>query len=881
MKTTLTSFLFLLLFIEICYSSDNSHRSREVIAYKLNEEIILDGKLNEKIYQNNPITNFFQHEPDEGKEATEKTEVWVSYNEHYFFVSAKLFDSRPDSITKILGRRDQFLSSDYFGFAIDTYFDRRNAYFFIVNPVGSIIDGQFFNDSWEDETWDGVWDYAVSFFDSGWAVEIKIPFSQLRFKDSEELLWGINFYRRINRKNEEDFFVYVPKNQNGFVSHFAVLIGLKNIKQKQRIEFLPYIVSKAQYLIHDPKDPFYKQNMYKGNLGGDFKIGVGSNITIDGTFNPDFGQVEVDPAVINLTAFETYFVEKRPFFIEGSQILRFGIGGTNNNFNINWSNPQIFYSRRIGRPPRMNVNHSGYVNYPSETRILGAAKLSGKIRNDWSINFLNAFTERTYATIDSAGIRFKEEIEPFTYYGVLRSQKEFSEGKSAIGIIGTGVIRDNSDARIKYRLVNNAFTFGVDGYTYLDENDEYILTGYLVSSHLKGSRESISLIQKAPQRYLQRPDLKNYSYDSTMTNMSGYGGRVVINKQKGNFIFNYALGFIDPYFEINDLGFLSRADVVNSHLVFGYRWFNPDGLTRNKRIMLALFGNSDFDGNLTFKGIATFGGFQLMNFYLVEFDFGYAPDAYDKYLTRGGPLTKRPSAYWYSLFLGSDRSKNIVFDIAIHKENTFIGSKRINSFVSIEWKPWSQFSFSFSPNFEYSIDKTQWIRELIDSSVTRTYGRRYIFARINQQTISADLRLNYAFTPKLTLQLYLQPFISVGRYDEFKELCEPKTYNFSIYGKDIGTIKKSDDIYLIDPDAEGPENEFAIMNPDFNFKSFKTNLVLRWEFAPGSAFYFVWSHNRINHTNPGSLSISRDLKALWNSDADNIFSAKLTYWLDL
>lgn len=306
--------VIVLLQSQCVFASDKSNDSKTVKAFRVNETIVIDGILKEKVYNSPSVSDFTQRDPDEGKPATEKTEVWVFYDEHNFYVSAKLYDSRPDSISKLLGRRDQFLSSDYFGVAIDTYFDKRNAFFFLVNPSGSIVDGQFFNDGWDDETWDGVWEYGTSIFDSGWCVEIKIPFSQLRFKKADEQIWGINFFRIINRKKEEVHFVYVPKKESGFVSHFATLTGITGIKQKQRIEFLPYVVGKAQYLIHDPADPFYKSNQYLKNFGTDFKIGIGSNLTIDGTINPDFGQVEVDPAVINLTAFETFYREKRPFF---------------------------------------------------------------------------------------------------------------------------------------------------------------------------------------------------------------------------------------------------------------------------------------------------------------------------------------------------------------------------------------------------------------------------------------------------------------------------------------------------------------------------------------------------------------------------------------
>lgn len=863
------------------YSLEKPGNSKKVVAQKINEPIVLDGKLNEKFYSLPSYSDFTQRDPDEGKQATEKTEVWVFYDEHNFYVSAKLYDSRPDSITRIIGRRDEFLASDYFGFAIDTYLDRRNAFFFLVNPMGSIIDGQFFNDGWDDQTWDGVWDYGVSINEDGWSLEIKIPFSQLRFKNSEELVWGINFYRRINRKQEEDHFVLVSKKESGFVSHFATLFGLNGIKQKQRIEVLPYLVGKSQFLVHDPQDPFYKSNQYSSSFGSDFKIGIGSNLTIDGTINPDFGQVEVDPAVVNLTAFETYFMEKRPFFIEGSQILRFGIGGSNNLFGFNWRNPELFYSRRIGRAPRINVTHEGYVNYPTETRILGAAKLTGKLNNDLSINFLNAFTERTYAVVDSQGHRFNEEVEPFAYYGVFRTQKEFNSGRQSIGFISTATIRDNRNQNIDSKLVRNAFTYGVDGWTYLDENDTYVLNGYLVGSYLKGSRESIIRVQKAPQRYLQRPDARRFIIDSAKTTLNGIAGRITINKQKGNFYLNTAMGFISPDFEINDLGFLSRADVINSHLVLGYRWFDPDTYTRRKSLHFALFGSSDFERNMTNKGIMLFGGALFTNFYSFNFDFGFSPEVYQKELTRGGPLTKRPEAYWYSINFESDESKDFIFEISTHREKAKDGSYAQNFNLSLEYKPSPQLKISIEPSIEFTDNKSQWITNHSDSLAIRTYGYRYVFGKLNQKTISASMRLNYTFSPKLTLQIYAQPLISAGKYYEIKELNSPGSYSFNIYGKDAGSIRKFGDEFIIDPDGNGPAEEFSIGNPDFNYKSLRLNAIFRWEFLPGSAMYFVWSHGKENFENPGELSFVRDFKNLIDSKSNNLFMLKLSYWLDI
>ncbi|HEX2962256.1 MAG TPA: DUF5916 domain-containing protein, partial [Ignavibacteriales bacterium] len=322
---------------------------KQVRAFKSAREIVIDGYLNEQIWQNQAIQDFTQKNPKEGEKASEVTHAWIAYDESYLYIAAKLYDSHPDSIVGRLARRDNQIDSDWFGVGLDPYLDKRTGYFFLINPSETVVDGVFYNDSWQDNSWDGVWYYAARRDDQGWNVEMKIPFSQLRYKYSEQMTWGINLYRNIQRKNEEDYFQMVSKKESGFVSHFPELIGLSGVEKKQRLEILPYVVSRAQYLVHDAQDPFYKQNQYKISLGGDMKVGLGSNLTLDATFNPDFGQVEVDPAVVNLSAFETFYDEKRPFFIEGSNIFSFGSGGSNNNWGFNWGNPNLFYSRRIGR----------------------------------------------------------------------------------------------------------------------------------------------------------------------------------------------------------------------------------------------------------------------------------------------------------------------------------------------------------------------------------------------------------------------------------------------------------------------------------------------------------------------------------------------------
>ncbi|MEE9450309.1 MAG: DUF5916 domain-containing protein, partial [Ignavibacteriaceae bacterium] len=589
--------LFFILLTNFILASPSKDPTKTVRSYKLNESIILDGKLTESVYQNPPIKDFTQKDPDEGKPATEESNMWISHDESNIYFSGQFFDSQPDSIDLSLMRRDDMTESDWIWIFLDPYNDDRTGFYFAINPGGSICDGTLYNDGWMDDSWDGIWENKTSVDENGWYVEVKIPFTQLRFKEAEEMVWGVNVNRDIKRKHEMSFYVMVPSTESGFVSHFADLTGLDGIKPKQRFEFLPYIVQKAQYLTHEDDDPFYIGNRYQTSFGGDLKLSLGSNLNVDATINPDFGQVEVDPAVINLSAFETFYDEKRPFFIEGANLFQFGYGGSNNNWGFNFSNPTLFYSRRIGRPPQGSVTTDGYVDYPNETSILGAAKLTGKLDETWSVGFLSAVTERTNARIqsDETGEIVKEEVEPLTHYGVFRTQKEFNEGKQALGMIFTTVNRNLSDPNLRDILGKNAYTFGADGWTFLDEDETYVITGSVIGSYTHGSQEYMIRLQEKEYRYFQRPDKTFMLLDSNRASLAGIFTRFMLNKQKGNFYINAALGTASPGFEYNDLGSQWFADRINGHLVLGYRWYEPDELFRRKNIYLAYNRNSDYE----------------------------------------------------------------------------------------------------------------------------------------------------------------------------------------------------------------------------------------------------------------------------------------------
>jgi len=878
----------------------DSIKTRPTIeAIRVANPIQVDGRLTEQEWRRPGITDFTQRDPNEGAQPTHKTEVWVAYDDAAIYVAARMYDDHPDSIVSRIGRRDADMSSDWFGVCLDTYHDRRNGFFFAAYPSGSIFDGIFFNDSWDDRTWDGVWDVATSIDDKGWTTEMKIPYSQLRFPKLDEYTWGINFVRGIDRYKEEVWYVMVPKKESGFVSRFADLTGIKNIHPPTRIEILPYVVGKNKITNQiEKKNPFYDGSQTKGSIGADIKLGLGSNLTLNATINPDFGQVEVDPAVVNLSAFETYFEEKRPFFIDGSNYFNFGNGGANNNVNFNWGNPDYFYSRRIGRYPEGGAQHDGYQNFPDATTILGAAKLTGKITDGWSIGTMHALTKREYVKIvDDDANRFADVVEPFASYNVVRSLYEFDKGKQALGVLGTATLRDLNRPYLVDNFNRRAYALGIDGWTNLDPDQQLVMTGWFSSTRIEGTPQRMIDIQRSSLHYFQRPDMKYTHVDSTATHLSGYAGRIAVNNQKGNIVFNAAMGFITPGFESNDLGYLWRTNVINGHIFVGYNWFDPDGTFRRKGFRVATFRNYDFDGNKFGEGYFLFTNAQLMNYWSFSSTISYSPATFNPSSTRGGPLMRNTRSYNGNLYASTDYRKQIVYEFDIGASRSESGGSWIGFNPSIEWKPTSNINLRLSTSISRDITMAQWVpsdniyipashkysNPVPDSTASLTYGNRYIFAEFDQKEISASIRLDWTFTPKISLQLYMQPLISVGHYHAFKELTRAGIYAFNRYGDNSSSIYYNNDseTFLVDPDGTGARN-FEISNPDFNYKSLRLNTVLRWEFLPGSTAFFVWTRSGEHSENPGDFKFGRDLGNLIQApDHEDVFLVKVAYWIAL
>jgi hypothetical protein len=851
-----------------------------VNAIKTAEHITIDGILDETVWQGNPSVDLFiQREPVEGIEPSQKTAVYIAYDDDALYIAARMYDTHPDSIIARLTRRDNYIASDYFIFGLDSYHDKRSGFFFQINAAGTLSDGILYNDDWSDNSWDAVWEGKARIDDKGWTAEIRIPFSQIGFKNSENQVWGINIKRFIARNNEEDYIIKLPKNEGSGVSRFIDLTGLNGIKPSGKIELLPYVTGKAEYLQHSTGDPFNTGSKYTPDIGADLKMGIGTNLTLNATLNPDFGQVEIDPAVINLSDVETYYSEKRPFFVQGSSIFDFGNGGARNYWGFNWPGPSLFYSRRIGRNPQGSVpDNSDYSSMPSGTHIIGAAKLTGKVGDNWNIGTIQAVTRREYGQYELNGIKSELEVEPLTYYGITRLQKEINNGRQGIGMIATYTARDYNDQLLSNITNNSSFTGGIDGWTSLDTSKTWVLTGSTSMSYIHGSTQRLIELQENSQHYFQRPDAVSMHVDSSKTSLVGMVGRFYLVKQQGNSFFNSAFGFITPGFDCNDLGFLSRADVINMHIGGGYDWTKPTDYFHYLEVGIALFRNYDFDLNKTNDGVYQFGTYQLPNYYTINWALAYNPWDVNNTRTRGGPLTLNPPGWQANLSLYSDDRKDIVYSLAANSYQADFDNY-LEYDLSIEYRPAPNITLSIAPFISKEFQRSFYIGTFADNYAVNTFGNRYVFGELDQRTLGAAIRLNWTFTPNLTLQLYVQPLISSGKYTSIKELAKPKSYDFNVFN-DI-TLNKSDNTYSVDPDGTGPAPAFTFDNPDFNIRSLRGNAVLRWEYLPGSVLYLVWTQTRSDYESIGDFQLIKSFSGLTDIHPDNIFALKFTYWFNM
>jgi len=850
-----------------------------VQAVRATAAIVVDGQLTDEVWLRAPAaTAFTQRDPDEGKPATEETELRIAYDDAALYVGARLKDREPRRIARQLARRDQDAEADSFVVMLDPHHDHLTGASFSVTAAGVQSDAIIYNDSSQDSSWDAVWESAVTIDESGWSVEMRIPYAQLRFPSADHLTFGINAMRYIQRKKEQAWLVHVPKTESGLASRMGHLEGLNGIVPHHTVEFLPYVVSRAEFLERSSAaDPFNDGARAFAGMGVDLKYRLSSNLALDGTINPDFGQVEVDPAVVNLTAFETFFQEKRPFFIEGANIFsNFGQTGANNFWGFNRSEPMIFYSRRIGRAPQGSAS-GDFVDAPTATTILGAAKLTGKTRSGWSLGLLDAVTGREHATTMTAGVGSETEVEPLSNYVVVRAQREIAK-RGAIGALATAVNRDLSAENLRDDLPAQAYVEGIDGHYFLDAKRDWVIHGRIASSQLQGSASAIARLQKEPQRYFQRPDAPHLEFDPTAETLGGWTGSVNLNRQSGVHGLNAALWAVSPGFDSSDAGFNFMSDRAGMHVAYQYRNPKVNKVVRERFAALAKFYTWNYAREVQTDGFFALGNVQFKNYWTVFGNALYFRPVQDDRATRGGPSMASPSSSGGFLGVESDGRKRLRLSWNSNYESNVAGGWNLNANLSLRYIPATSLEISSGPSFSRTHALAQYVDQFVDPVAVPTFGSRYVFATLNQKEFSLQTRVNYVLSPKMSLQVYLQPLVSVGDYFEFKEFAQPRTFDFTRYGIDRGvlTYDAAQRRYTVDPGDGGQTFSFA--DPDFNFKSLRFNAIFRWEWKPGSAMYVVWTEQRQDQTHPGEFAFRRDFGETFAAPANDVLLFKIVYW---
>jgi len=849
-------------------------------AAPLGGEIRIDGIPGEAAWNAaEACTDFLQREPEEGQAVSERTEVRILVGPDALYIGGRFYDREPDQIRATLVRRDVVSDFDYVIVSLDSRHDHNTAYAFTLTPSGAYQDAALGADGRFDFGWDPVWEGAAHIDDQGWSAEWKIPLSQLRFESSQDGEWGIQITRNIPRKQESAWFAFTPLGESAGPHRYGHLRGLGEVREPGRLELLPYATTRSEHLAVAAGDPFRDGPEQFYNAGLDLKYGVTGQLTLDATINPDFGQVEVDPAVVNLTQYETYFPERRPFFTEGAEIFRFGFPG----FEMGGSDMgDLFYSRRIGRSPQLSFYSLGaeYVDTPDQTTIAGAVKLSGRLGDQWSVGVLEAATlEERGRYITPEGVEGRAPVEPFSNYFVGRARRDFRDGSSTIGGIFTAVNRDLSNEDLAALLHSGAYVAGLD-FRHMWKNREWFVTGTLTGSRVQGSREAILLTQKSSARYWQRPDAGHVSVDPTRTSIHGWRGSISTGRRAGDhWRGSFQMSAQSPGFEANDLGFETRVDSWDAGFALQYRDMEPDQRTRSYQIDFAPSMEWNFDGDLVGANVFLGSIQQWSNFWMSSTAVSAYPETDNDRLTRGGPVARHPSGFHVSQWISTDQRKPYSVNLNASYARNGRGGWGAFPSVAVTLRPMSALELSVEPAYRRSFARAQYVAAVADETASHTYGTRYVFSDLDQSTLSLNTRVSWAFTPRASLQLFLQPFLSAGAYSEYKELNRPRRWDWAVYGQDRGTIEEAGGVIHVDPEGNGTAEPFSFPNPDFSIRSLRGNAVLRWEYRPGSTLYLVWQQRRLSYVNDGRFQLDEDYDALFRPRPENVFALKISYWL--
>lgn len=831
-------------------------------ATRLQEEApAIDGRLEDACWQQGEWSgDYRQREPFEGAAPTQPTQLKILYDNRNLYVAFRATDSNIAHEPRLIGQRDEF-AGDMVGIAFDSYLNRRTAFEFDVTSGGSKIDLVIRNDGTIDTNWNPVWDVRVATNAEGWTAEFRIPLSQLRFSRSAEQVWGLHSWRWLRRKQEESNWQLIPMDNSGFVRSFGELRGIRDLPPSWRIELMPYAAARYESLEKEPGNPFRRGDTFSGDGGLDAKVGLSSDFTLDLTVNPDFGQVEADPAEINLSTVETFFTEKRPFFIEGKAMFEFGL-----------DDDLPFYTRRIGDAPSLVPDSTGFVKAPTNNRILSAEKVTGRTTDGFSLGILHALTDQSEARIIEPGSDEQRVIaEPLTNYFVARLQQDFAGGDTILGGLFTATLRAG-DERCLASLPREAFVGGLDVTHYWD-NRTYYVEARALGSQVKGSTTAIAGLMDNLVHNYNRPDADYVEFDQTARELTGDAGRVRVGKgSNGRWRYFGGVSWRSPGVDFNDLGYLANADLVQPSAQLQYYVSEPGRWLRRRDLRLKETSTYNYGGDTLQHSLALSADVAGLSGWSLWADTRYETSRMDTRVLRGGPGLRRPDRFPTWVYLESDGGRSTQFKLGtgyvlLPEE----GSRYYEFEPGIVRKFGDRLRFDFKVGYGRSEQQHQYAGQA-DAAA----GRRYVMGHLDQQTIWSQLRMQANFSPTLSLTYFAGPYASVGRFDSFKLVTQPRASRNSDRFTPVQTRRVGEG-YEAGTGAE----QFQFDDPDFSWRELNSNLVLKWEFRAGSTLYCVWSQHRGDGRELGDFSYEREYRQLLEAHPDNTFLVKMSYWFSI
>lgn len=868
------------------------------------EDIEIDGRITEADWETARVfTGFTQREPVEGIPAENDTEVRVLFGDDAIWIAARMWDDSPDLIDRRLTRRDQHGSYDQFSVHLDPNLDGLTGYNFRVSAAGVQGDLYFYDDDKMDGAWNAVWSSAVSVDDRGWSAEMRIPLSQIRYEASDDpQTWGINFHRLRIASNERSYYSLISQTRRGIVSQMGRVQDVRVARPSRRLEVLPYAVSSLERGPAVDGDPFFDGSATGSRVGLDLSYGLGAAFTLDATINPDFGQVEADPAVINLSAFEVFFPEQRPFFVEDARNFDFGLSGGRNS---------LFYSRRIGGAPRGRAPGDAlYSDIPQNATILGAAKLAGRTSSGLSLGAMTAVTGNEFGQgLFDGGEEADFLVEPRTTFGVFSVGQDFNEGTTQLRGLTAIMKRDlPADGSFDW-LTSTALDAGLR-FEHQWDDRTWALWGFFAGSHVRGTEEAMIRVQESSTHFLQRPDATRFSVNESATSLSGRDWRLQLEKRNGQH-WTGALwaAEVSDVFEVGDIGFSTNAERLDGGFRIGYREIQPGRVFRNYNISVSSFHNwshealDDMWSVGSWHNARTNGNYslnlngQLANWWNVRGSLRYSPQKMSRRATRGGPMMVGPAQVSWNANINSDRRQAFSVGLNYDQGDDRLGTgMRRQIRADFNLRPSDNLSISLNPRWEVSKSGDQYVTATSTLPYDPTFGTRYIFSDLERSSVSMETRLNWTFSPTLTLELFAQPLLSSGDYVQYKQLAESQTFDFDEFTPGVTdeqpggvfcsssiceTESDSGDTYQnLDFDGDG-ETDYSFRDRDFNIRSLVGNAVLRWEYRPGSTIFFVWQRNQFGSAQRGDFDLDRDFAALWDIPSENRFIIKVNYWLGL